>query len=151
MPNKPMPKIVNGVFGLAFDTNGNVLLTQRNDPDEPKAHLKWQIPGGGQEFGEHPEETLKRELNEELGLTDFTLLNPRPFVSFSIWGKGESAVHVNLFTYIISIGTQTPHIGDEETADWKWYTIQETLALDTLSNVKETVLQAHKIYTETLC
>jgi 8-oxo-dGTP diphosphatase len=29
----------------------------------------WTLPGGGLEFGEHPEEALKREIYEETGLT----------------------------------------------------------------------------------
>jgi 8-oxo-dGTP diphosphatase len=43
-----------------------VLICQRK-PDQPMS-LKWEFPGGKIEPGEGPEEALKRELNEELGI-----------------------------------------------------------------------------------
>ena len=43
-----------------------VLICQRKQ-DQPMA-LKWEFPGGKIEPGEGPEEALKRELNEELGI-----------------------------------------------------------------------------------
>ena len=44
-----------------------VLVCQRK-PEQPMS-LKWEFPGGKIEPGESPETALKRELNEELGIT----------------------------------------------------------------------------------
>jgi 8-oxo-dGTP diphosphatase len=50
-----------------IDADGRVLLTQRPE-GKPLAGL-WEFPGGKVEAGETPEETLIRELQEEIGIT----------------------------------------------------------------------------------
>lgn len=49
------------------DADGRVLLAER-PAGKPMAGL-WEFPGGKVEAGELPEQTLIRELNEELGIT----------------------------------------------------------------------------------
>ena len=63
-----------------IDTEGRVLLAQR-PAGKPMAGL-WEFPGGKVEEGETPEQTLIRELEEELGIeTAVGCLQPIAFVS----------------------------------------------------------------------
>ncbi len=50
-----------------IDPDGRVLIAQR-PPGKAMAGL-WEFPGGKVEPGERPEETVIRELSEELGIT----------------------------------------------------------------------------------
>lgn len=54
-----------GVYGLCL-LDDLILLTKLWDQYGAPGH--WTLPGGGLEFGEHPEQTLVREFYEETGL-----------------------------------------------------------------------------------
>ncbi|MEM9105798.1 MAG: 8-oxo-dGTP diphosphatase MutT [Pseudomonadota bacterium] len=86
------------------DTDGRVLIAQR--PEGKSMAGLWEFPGGKVEAGETPEETVIRELEEELGITtktdclapltfashayeDFHLLMPL-FVCRRYWGQARS-------------------------------------------------------------
>lgn len=61
-----MSKLVLVAACALVDADGRVLLAQRPQ-GKPMAGL-WEFPGGKVEIGERPEETLIRELEEELGI-----------------------------------------------------------------------------------
>jgi 8-oxo-dGTP diphosphatase len=62
------------------DADGRVLIAQRPQ-GKPLAGL-WEFPGGKVESGETPEETLLRELREEIGIeTKAECLAPLTFAS----------------------------------------------------------------------
>jgi 8-oxo-dGTP diphosphatase len=62
---KPRRKLWIPVVTGLIHRSGKILLGQR-----PKGSLQgqWEFPGGKIEIGETPEEALKRELSEELGI-----------------------------------------------------------------------------------
>jgi 8-oxo-dGTP diphosphatase len=64
------------------DADGRVLITER--PEGKQLAGLWEFPGGKVEPGETPEETVVRELREELGIeTKVACLAPLTFASHS--------------------------------------------------------------------
>ena len=62
------------------DADGRVLLAQR--PEGKQLAGLWEFPGGKVEHGETPEETIVRELHEEIGIeTKIACLAPLTFAS----------------------------------------------------------------------
>lgn len=151
-------KIVVGALGIPVSKNGNkVLLTKRHAPDFPAWHNKWQIAGGGVDFGETMEEAVLREMYEELHVKA-KIIHSYPIVKTSTWFAKESDekmdTHVILITYLVDIGDQVPdltHDPDWETSSWDWFTLEEARKLDclplTIPTVEETftLLKKHDI------
>ncbi|GBD50320.1 mutator MutT protein [Methylopila sp. Yamaguchi] len=74
------PKLVLVVACALVDADGRVLLAQR--PEGKTLAGLWEFPGGKVEAGERPEETLIRELAEELGVAvEEPCLAPLTFAS----------------------------------------------------------------------
>ena len=81
MENSARPILLVAACAL-IDADGRILLAQRPE-GKPMAGL-WEFPGGKVEAGETPEETLIRELHEELGIeTKVECLAPLTFASHS--------------------------------------------------------------------
>lgn len=59
------------LFNKNFD---KILLIQRSDED-PVGADTWENAGGCVEWGEQPEEALKREIREEAGITEIIIKN----------------------------------------------------------------------------
>jgi 8-oxo-dGTP diphosphatase len=67
VPRVSPVKLVLVAACALIDSDGRVLLTRR-PAGKPMEGL-WEFPGGKMERGERPEDTLIRELREELGIT----------------------------------------------------------------------------------
>jgi 8-oxo-dGTP diphosphatase len=70
--SQDMPSTQNRVtrvaaYGLVTDAD-RILLCRLSDRLPEHAAASWTLPGGGLEFGEHPESAMVREVHEETGL-----------------------------------------------------------------------------------
>jgi 8-oxo-dGTP diphosphatase len=84
--NTPLAlKLMLVVAVALIDTDNRILLAQR--PEGKQLAGLWEFPGGKVETGERPEETLIRELREELGITvEEPCLAPLTFASHAYDG-----------------------------------------------------------------
>lgn len=90
-----------GSYGILINNNKILLIKKNGGPYDGKLDL----PGGTIEFCERPEDTLKRELEEEVGinLIDYQLFDTDS-VSF-VWKHKDNLIkvhHIGIFYKIIS-------------------------------------------------
>jgi 8-oxo-dGTP diphosphatase len=94
------------------DADGRVLIAQRPE-GKPLAGL-WEFPGGKVEPGETPEETVIRELREELGIeTKTACLAPLTFASHSY-----ESFHLLMPLFICRRFWGTPHPHEGQALKW---------------------------------
>lgn len=103
------------VTGAIIPQNGKILLDQRHSDSRFEPN-KWEFPGGKVDFGEHPEEALKRELKEELG----TLIETGPLyeVLSHVYDNKGDIRHVVLLFYICKISQGKPERIDCQDLVW---------------------------------
>ena len=147
-------RLIAGVLAVAFDDEGDLLLTQRNAPGSPNEHERWQFPGGAMEFGEHPEQTLRREIEEELQVVDIVLLHKQPIVRSTTFtrrdGEGaEIAYQLLMFAYLVSLPKEVNIDNDLETLAYAWVAYSELETLNTLPLVRGIAEEARKIWDQT--
>ena len=109
MQRKPLLLVVACAL---VDQDGRVLITQRPE-GKPLAGL-WEFPGGKVEAGETPEETLIRELHEELGIeTKAACLAPLTFASHDY-----ERFHLLMPLFVCRRFTGTPMAREGQALKW---------------------------------
>jgi len=133
-------RIVPVVLGI-MEKNDTYLLTQRAELDpEDKLFLKeqlWQLPGGGIEFGETPEQAIIREMQEELSveIKSLQLINK---VFIEMRGDWQGL----FLSYICTPAQENFTITlNHESSDYRWFTLAEIRKLSLFPKNKE-IIQA---------
>lgn len=96
------------------------LIAQRKKGSHQE--LKWEFPGGKVEQGEAPEDCLRREINEELGLS-IEIVDIYQVVSYNY---GER--HIILLCYMCQNAGGEPRCID--CCDYRWVTLDEMCRYD---------------------
>ncbi|WP_078410118.1 (deoxy)nucleoside triphosphate pyrophosphohydrolase [Priestia abyssalis] len=114
-----MKKTVKVVGAVSINKQSEILCALRS-PNMSQPNV-WEFPGGKIEEGESPEESLVREIKEELGCT------------VKVYELIEDVVHeypnitVHLLTYRTKIVNGTPTA--KEHAEIKWMALEELSSL----------------------
>ena len=92
----------------------------------------WEIPGGGIDHGEHPIETIKREIMEEMGLE---VLDVNPTIQYFVIAKALDNVWKSSVFYLTKLKNLefTP---TEECKEIRFFTKEEAERVDTYPVVK---------------
>lgn len=120
---------------MIFSQDGKLFQAMK-DPNGGGVYLdRWHIPGGGIEEGELKEDTLKREINEELGID----ISNYPTELIDDTGEGESKktlketgeevlCKMKFYTYKVSINDKTAEEIDihlsSELGTYRWIDLE---------------------------
>lgn len=126
-----------GVGAAIFNDEGKLFITKRGKKAKNERG-KWEIPGGGVEFGETFEQAIKREIMEEHGI-EIEILELLGICDHIIPKEKQHWVSP---TFICKIVTGEPRIMEpDKCEEFGWFTIEEaeqlSLSIVTKHDIKE--------------
>lgn len=131
-----------GIKALIRNQEGNILLLRVNLEQLKTKDLGayWDIPGGRIQKDSSVEETLKREVEEETGLTTIKSFKKLDAALSNIRiPQGDSTLGLILFIYICDVdGYENITISEEHT-EYKWFEPKEAAQLLEVKYPKEFV------------
>ncbi|MFH1916057.1 MAG: NUDIX hydrolase [Nanoarchaeota archaeon] len=121
------------VAGLLI--HGGKVLVIRRSKHEAYLSGNYELPGGKVDFGEQPEDALKREFLEETGLT---IDVKKPYRVFS-YISHENKRHIVEIVYTVDLKNQPDITLSEEHDDYQWITPTDIDQLPMSDEVKENI------------
>jgi mutator protein MutT len=111
-----------GVKALITDKNGEILVLDSGDWHLKHQTRHWDIPGGRIQEGQTVEETLRREVEEETGITKMEAeeLFTAVVSNFKDIPVGEHKVGLALFIYRVKVpeGSKITLSGEHSGYEW---------------------------------
>lgn len=109
--------------------NGEILLGHRHYEDISI----WTCPGGRSDDNETIETTLRREVREEIGVSDFLIKEYLgEFVGINIEDK--------VFSFLCEIHQKEILVEPEKFSEWKWFNKDEVKELAMSKNMKGLII-----------
>jgi ADP-ribose pyrophosphatase len=125
-----------GCGALIINDKNETLLLKRTDKSRNRAGF-WSKPGGGLEFGDKIEDTVKREIKEEIGV-EIEIIK---FLCFTENILKDENQHWISFNYLAKITEgEVKNMEPEKHEEVKWFALDnlpEKLTHGTLESVNE--------------
>jgi 8-oxo-dGTP diphosphatase len=123
---------VVAIRAITQDTQGRILLLKRANSEYGEG--QWCLPGGKLDYGDTPEHTVEKELQEETGLTvsDVNFL----FFQNSLPMQPGKMHCVNLYFTCSCIGKVSLN---EESSEFVWVTAQKALEYKPIFGADEAI------------
>jgi len=110
---------------LIKDEMGRVLLIREGD--------MWELPGGGLEHGEIPQDALVREIYEEMGLEVIAVSEAPAYITTSLHRKGEYWIANIIYEVQVK---DLNFVSSSECEEIHFFTKEEALLEKLFPNVK---------------
>ena len=107
------------------------LIVKRSDKARG-AHFYWEYPGGRLEFGEKPIEALRREIFEETGIKDFSVL-----CILNLWSRLKTPnTQIIGAIYLCKTSSYNVKLSEEHT-EYAWITKEELSEYNIYPSIKD--------------
>lgn len=123
-----------GTSALIINDKEQILFVKRSDNDDFLPG-KWELPGGGIEFGESAQEAVIREIDEECGI-EIEVLKPLAVADYFM--DDVQVIEICFLCSPKSLNITLSH----EHSDYKWLKIDEIDILDSSHYIKKMVNSA---------
>lgn len=130
-------ELVDAAGGLVYNSEGKLLVIFRNG--------KWDIPKGKVEPGESIKETALREVEEECGITNLNIIEPKPFITYHTYNNKGTPALKPTYWYRMICGDDSELVPQTEEGInqvcWAGKNfIQNVVLMNTFSSIKNLIL-----------
>lgn len=134
MNDKKVGRFMVGVGAIIEHVETNTILLIKRSEKLPFNPGLWETVFGRVDQGESAQEGLLREIEEEIGKTDVTIL--RPFRDFHIY-RGEEIIENELIGMVFYAQANTQEVNlSNEHSEYQWVPPEESLSLVTQPGIQ---------------
>jgi len=115
-----------GIKALIFNDKNEVLVLNHSNAEIPF----WDLPGGRIQLNQDEEDTLLREIEEELGINKKGITIGKLFdASISNLKTTDGTIHLMLLTYLCKLKRHDNFKLSDEHSEWRWCSIDKAKEL----------------------